>query len=110
MPWFPTQISDLDLIGKKLLQKGSGITDVDHPGFRDPEYMDRRELIAQISSSYSMADEELPRVEYTETENKVWNYCYTRLTKMHEVHACREYNEIIADFKKHIGYSEDVIP
>lgn len=38
VPFFPTNILDLDMIGKRILGAGDGIQDVDHPQFKDPEY------------------------------------------------------------------------
>mmetsp|Transcript_46904 Transcript_46904/g.63639 ORF Transcript_46904/g.63639 Transcript_46904/m.63639 type:complete len:89 (-) Transcript_46904:1026-1292(-) len=43
VPWFPTQISDLNNLGKRILSEGDGIQEADHPGFKDPEYRKRRE-------------------------------------------------------------------
>jgi len=45
VPWFPTKISDFDHIGKRILGEGDGIQETDHPGFRDPVYRERRDMI-----------------------------------------------------------------
>lgn len=45
-PWFPTKLSDFEFIGKQTLGAGEGIDDVDHPGFHDENYRQRREIIA----------------------------------------------------------------
>jgi hypothetical protein len=42
VPWFPTKLADFDHIGKRLLSEGDGIQEVDHPGFRDIAYRQRR--------------------------------------------------------------------
>lgn len=66
VPYFPIHIMDLDKIGKKTLGEGDGIQEVDHPQFRDKEYIKRRDEIAAISMAYSMADERIPYLEYTQ--------------------------------------------
>jgi len=45
VPWFPTKIQDFDHIGKRILGEGDGIQEADHPGFRDPVYRERRDMI-----------------------------------------------------------------
>ena len=42
VPWFPMSYYELDSIGKTTLQVGDGLQMVDHPGFKDKEYRDRR--------------------------------------------------------------------
>jgi len=67
VPYFPTHILDLDKIGKQTIGEGEGgIQEVDHPQFRDKEYIKRRDEIAAISMAYSMADEKMPHLEYTD--------------------------------------------
>lgn len=65
---------------------------VDHPGFRDPEYLARREVIAEISSSYKMGDSRMPDVDYTEKELATWSYAYQKLIPSLKVKACSEFN------------------
>jgi len=43
----------------------------DHPGFRDPDYRDRRNRIAQIALAYR-AGETIPDAPYTPQEHRVW--------------------------------------
>ena len=45
VPWFPTHFADLETIGKTLLKEGEGIEMTDHPGFNDPIYKERRNMI-----------------------------------------------------------------
>ena len=44
VPWFPRSLSDLNLMGK-ILSEEDGIQMVDHPGFHDQDYKDRRAFI-----------------------------------------------------------------
>jgi phenylalanine-4-hydroxylase len=64
----------------------------DHPGFRDPEYRRRRNVIAQLALDYEPGAP-LPRVEYTENEHGVWRLVWQRLADLHGRVACREYLE-----------------
>ena len=54
--------------------------------------------------------EEIPRMTYTEEENKVWKYCYERLENLFKTNACEEFNWSIDQFKKEIGMNGDEIP
>jgi phenylalanine-4-hydroxylase len=42
VPWFPTNMTDFNHIGKRVLSEGDGIQEADHPGFRDEAYKKRR--------------------------------------------------------------------
>mmetsp|Transcript_32019 Transcript_32019/g.31322 ORF Transcript_32019/g.31322 Transcript_32019/m.31322 type:complete len:150 (-) Transcript_32019:759-1208(-) len=92
VPWFPTKLEDFDCIGKNTLTVGTGLVNVDHPGFKDKEYRDRRAVIGELSGSYSMKDRDIPRIEYTKTENEVWGLCFDRLEVLHKKSACKEFN------------------
>lgn len=109
VPWFPTQVSDLDFLGKRLLSEGDGIQEVDHPGFKDPEYRKRREFISQVALNYKVG-EPIPSLVYTPEEKSVWKYIYPRLMEIFETTACKEFMWTINDFQKHINFSEDEIP
>lgn len=49
VPWFPTHFSDLEMIGKETLKEGEGIEMVDHPGFSDAVYKERRNAIMETA-------------------------------------------------------------
>ncbi len=96
VPWFPRQLIDLDAIGKTTtLKEGEGIAYIDHPGFTDPEYKARRKNIADAAMGYSMADDEVPRIEYSETETSTWQSMFTKLRAKWTDVACKEYNEAL---------------
>ena len=79
VPWFPQNIHDFDHIGKKVLKEGDGIEEIDHPSFRDKEYVARRWEIARTSLRYKISDPEIPRIDYNENENGVWRYCFPKI-------------------------------
>jgi len=66
----------------------------DHPGFRDPDYRDRRNRIAQIALAYR-AGETIPDAPYTPQEHRVWSTICKALVPAHRAHACVEYLEAV---------------
>jgi phenylalanine-4-hydroxylase len=110
VPWFPTQIMDFDNIGKRVLSSGDGIQATDHPGFNDPEYRKRRDVITKAALSYKLSDKSLPIIQYTQTEKDVWKFCYGRLKELFKTNACKEFKWTIEQFEKHVGFTEHDIP
>ena len=97
VPWFPTKIEDFDFIGKRILGSGDGIEDVDHPGFKDLEYREKRSKIAHMAISYKIG-EPIPTWEYDDRDKATWAYCYEELTGLFKTHACKEFNWTIEEF------------
>jgi phenylalanine-4-hydroxylase len=69
--------------------------DPDHPGFRDQNYRNRRNQIAQIAMSYQTGDA-IPDAPYTDEEHIVWQTIWRALATAHQKHACREYLDCLA--------------
>lgn len=55
VPWFPTSMREVGLIGKKI--EAAGSFHQDHPFFTDKEYKKRREEIAAIAHAHKFPDE-----------------------------------------------------
>jgi len=64
----------------------------DHPGFRDAEYRERRNKIAQIAYEHQPGTP-VPDAPYTEDENKLWNSIIGLLKPVHQQWACQEFLE-----------------
>lgn len=108
VPWFPRHIKELDLIANRTLDAGSELTS-DHPGFNDPVYRKRREHLAQIARDHRQG-ENVPHIDYTSDEISTWGAVYSRLSALHKMYACTEYNQILELMQKHCGFSETSIP
>ncbi|MBF6443483.1 phenylalanine 4-monooxygenase [Nocardia farcinica] len=61
----------------------------EHPGVRDPDYRARRNTIAALALGYTPGAA-LPRVDYTEEEQRVWRMVSTELARKHRTYASAE--------------------
>ena len=60
----------------------------DHPGFHDPTYRERRNVIAGIALDYRTGDP-VPRAHYTDEEHGVWRQICQLLEPLHQRFVCR---------------------
>jgi phenylalanine-4-hydroxylase len=67
----------------------------DHPGFADPQYVVRRNHVAELSTHEAMGSRP-PLVDYTPTENHVWSTVHCALTSLHHEYAVAEYRHAAA--------------
>ncbi|XP_035119621.1 tyrosine 3-monooxygenase isoform X5 [Callithrix jacchus] len=91
VPWFPRKVSDLDKC-HHLVTKFDPDLDLDHPGFSDQVYRQRRKQIAEIAFQYRQKE------------------VYTKLKGLYATHACGEHLEAFALLERFSGYREDNIP
>ncbi|XP_037587078.1 tyrosine 3-monooxygenase isoform X3 [Cebus imitator] len=91
VPWFPRKVSELDKC-HHLVTKFDPDLDLDHPGFSDQVYRQRRKLIAEIAFQYRQKE------------------VYTKLKGLYATHACGEHLEAFALLERFSGYREDNIP
>jgi phenylalanine-4-hydroxylase len=79
--------------------------DPDHPGFKDPDYRQRRNHIAEIALSY-VPGAPIPSAPYTEQEHIVWRTIWEALGPAHQKHACAEYLDCV----QKLSFDTDRIP
>uniref|UniRef100_G1RST4 Tyrosine 3-monooxygenase n=1 Tax=Nomascus leucogenys TaxID=61853 RepID=G1RST4_NOMLE len=105
VPWFPRKVSELDKC-HHLVTKFDPDLDLDHPGFSDQVYRQRRKLIAEIAFQYRRGF----RVGVSGPGVGHWREVYTTLKGLYATHACGEHLEAFALLERFSGYREDNIP
>uniref|UniRef100_A0A8D0CEC4 Tyrosine hydroxylase n=1 Tax=Salvator merianae TaxID=96440 RepID=A0A8D0CEC4_SALMN len=85
--WFPRKISELDRC-HHLVTKFDPDLDLDHPGFSDQVYRQRRKMIAEITSMHKLI----------------------YLFSLYPTHACKEYLDAFHLLERYSSYSENNIP
>jgi phenylalanine-4-hydroxylase len=108
VPWFPRHISDLDVVANRILDAGTDL-ESDHPGFNDPVYRSRRQVLAENAMKHRYG-EPIPRIDYTPEEVATWGAVYDKLTSFLEEHACPEYLRILPLLNAHCCYNRDTVP
>lgn len=68
-----------------------------HPGFFDPDYVERRNTIALIAERY-WQDKTILEVPYITEEHKVWESVSLQLTSLYGNYACKEYRGCYSSF------------
>jgi len=106
--WFPRYIGDLDHFADRVLSLGDKL-DVDHPGAKDAEYLERRAKFADIAINYKYGTP-IPKVEYTAKETETWGVVYKKLTLLYKDYACDEFNTAFPLLEENCGFSPDNIP
>lgn len=107
-PWFPKHASELDNCNH-LMTKYEPDLDMNHPGFADTEYRQRRKEIAEIAFAYRYGDP-IPHINYTETENSTWKAVFNVVKDLMPKHACAEYRHVVAKLEEEKIFVEDHLP
>ena len=110
VPWFPRHISELDQCNH-LVTKFEPELDMEHPGWSDQEYRNRRKEIADISFNFRQwaiftlrifaiycsiicfirnlifiylnhSGDPIPRIRYTEAETKTWGEVFHKVVEL----------------------------
>uniref|UniRef100_A0A915Q428 Biopterin-dependent aromatic amino acid hydroxylase family profile domain-containing protein n=1 Tax=Setaria digitata TaxID=48799 RepID=A0A915Q428_9BILA len=61
-------------------------------GYGDEAYIKRREELNEIAKAYKYGDD-LPEIEYSPEEHKVWEIVFKKLQSLHSSHTCIEYQQ-----------------
>ena len=64
--------------------------DPDHPGFRDSDYRERRNRIAEVALAHTPGAP-VPDVDFLPEEHAVWRKVWEHLDPLHDRYACAEY-------------------
>lgn len=107
-PWFPKHASELDNCNH-LMTKYEPELDMNHPGFADKVYRQRRKEIAEIAFAYKFADP-IPFIPYTDVENKTWRSVFRTVLDLMPKHACAEYRAVFKKLQDEKIFVEDRIP
>ncbi|KAJ4429393.1 hypothetical protein ANN_21550, partial [Periplaneta americana] len=107
-PWFPRHASDLDNCNH-LMTKYEPELDMNHPGFADKTYRERRKKIAEIAFSYKYGDS-IPRIEYTPEETSTWTAVFNMVLDLMPKHACAEYRRVFKMLQDDGIFRPDRIP
>lgn len=76
-----------------------------HPGYYDIKYKQRRIEISNLANNYVL-NNPIPKIKYTETENRVWNSLITNLKDLYPKYACNQFNKGL----KYMMYNNNYIP
>jgi phenylalanine-4-hydroxylase len=86
--------------GTLSVQLGKG-----HPGFADPVYRQRRDVLATLASTWQPG-EPSPVADYTQDEHEVWQAVCAALRDRHETYACEQF----LHGKERLGLPTDRVP
>lgn len=107
-PWFPKHASELDNCNH-LMTKYEPELDMNHPGFADKVYRQRRKEIAEIAFAYKYGDP-IPFINYTDVENKTWRSVFNTVLDLMPKHACMEYRQVFKKLQDENIFVETRIP
>lgn len=107
-PWFPKHASELDNCNH-LMTKYEPDLDMNHPGFADKVYRQRRKEIAEVAFAYKYGDP-IPFIGYSEVENKTWGAVFRTVKDLSPKHACVEYRAAFKKLEDEKIFVEDHLP
>ncbi|XP_014245581.1 tyrosine 3-monooxygenase [Cimex lectularius] len=107
-PWFPRHARDLDNCNH-LMTKYEPELDMNHPGFADKVYRERRKAIANIAFEYKYGDP-IPHISYTESEISTWTAVFNTVLDLMPKHFCREYQIVFAKLQEEGIFQPNKIP
>ncbi|GLH03658.1 Tyrosine 3-monooxygenase [Gryllus bimaculatus] len=107
-PWFPRHASELDNCNH-LMTKYEPELDMNHPGFADKVYRERRKMIADIAFAFKHGDP-IPTIEYTAAETATWRVVFNNTVDLLPKYACAEYRRVFGMLEEANIFTPDRIP
>ncbi|XP_075230412.1 tyrosine hydroxylase ple [Lycorma delicatula] len=107
-PWFPRHARDLDNCNH-LMTKYEPELDMNHPGFSDKAYRERRKEIANIAFAYKYGDP-IPYIDYSEQETATWTSVFNTVYELMPKHFCAEYQKVFKMLQDDGIFRPDKIP
>ena len=104
--WYPKTKRDLDKIANNTLEAGKDI-DVDHPGFSDKVYRERRKVLANHAIEYKFGHP-VPFIKYINEELYTWNNVLQNLEPRLQKYACSQFLNIWPDIKTTCRYKNNI--
>jgi phenylalanine-4-hydroxylase len=98
----PRSLNDVD--NGQILGFGADLAE-GHPGFGDPNYVSRRVQMSNLAKSHTVG-QPIPRVEYTEEEERVWNTVMKEVEPLYHRHACSAFLRTYP----HFNFSHNAVP
>lgn len=108
IPDFPVSLSDLDRMSMVLFNLDESLNK-EHPGFRDIEYRERRNYLAQVSKDYKMG-QPIKRIDYSKVETDLWGRIYDKLRGLMLEHGVKEYVDNLKILEKEGIFKRTAIP
>lgn len=103
--FIPIKKYDLNKHIKSIVQ----VEENEHPCFTDIDYVKRKQAIQKVAYEFNIGDK-IPIIDYTDSENKTWEYVTNIITPKVYTNCCKEYIENFDLLKKEIGLSNTKIP
>ncbi|XP_014290756.1 tyrosine 3-monooxygenase [Halyomorpha halys] len=107
-PWFPKHARELDNCNH-LMTKYEPELDMNHPGFADKVYRERRRVIANIAFDYKYGDP-IPKIDYTPEETSTWTAVFNTVMELMPKHFCKEYQLAFSKLQNDGIFRPDKIP
>lgn len=92
-PFVPKTIHDMDIVANEVLSAGIEL-DSEHPGFKDPVYLEQRETITKIANNFQHG-QIIPEISYQDENVATWQNVYSTLQPLYTQYASIFCNKIV---------------
>jgi hypothetical protein len=85
---FPQTLDQLQSKVKTCLTIEGGLAQDSHPSLNDKAYLERRNMITNISASYDLVSSaQIPEIDYTKEERQIWHTLFDELSEAQDKYA-----------------------